>query len=159
MEITMLKKLTTLEQVYAVIQDDPVRPHIAADWRIAHGREVYTLVNEHQHEPLAVICVAYCDDVPTNEADMNHTGDRVAVFYTVWSYSRGAGRTIVTEVFEHLEQMGKCERYVTLSPLTEMAERFHIKNGAQLLARHNLAQNFEYKREAPAPESRIAVSA
>jgi uncharacterized protein (UPF0371 family) len=144
MEITMLKKLTTLEQVYAIIQDDPVRPHIAADWRIAHGREVYTLVDEHQHEPLAVICVAYCDDVPTNEADMNRTGDRVAVFYTVWSYSRGAGRTIVNEVFEHLQQTGACERYVTLSPLTEMAERFHIKNGAQLLARHNLAQNFEY---------------
>ena len=140
----MLKKLTTLEQVYAIIQDDPVRPHIAADWRIAHGREVYTLVDEHQHEPLAVICVAYCDDVPTNEADMNRTGDRVAVFYTVWSYSRGAGRTIVNEVFEHLQQTGACERYVTLSPLTEMAERFHIKNGAQLLARHNLAQNFEY---------------
>jgi uncharacterized protein (UPF0371 family) len=144
MEITVLKKLTTLEQVYAIIQDDPVRPHIAADWRIAHGREVYTLVDEHQHEPLAVICVAYCDDVPTNEADMNRTGDRVAVFYTVWSYSRGAGRTIVNEVFEHLQQTGACERYVTLSPLTEMAERFHIKNGAQLLARHNLAQNFEY---------------
>jgi hypothetical protein len=101
-------------------------------------------VDEHQHEPLAVICVAYCDDVPTNEADMNRTGDRVAVFYTVWSYSRGAGRTIVNEVFEHLQQTGACERYVTLSPLTEMAERFHIKNGAQLLARHNLAQNFEY---------------
>ena len=155
----MLKKLTTLEQVYAVIQDDPVRPRIAADWRIAHDREVYTLVNEHQNEPQAVICVAYCADVPTCEADMNHTGKDVAVFYTVWSYSRGAGRTIVNEVFEHIHATRPCKRYVTLSPLTEMAERFHIKNGATLLARHKQAQNFEYKREAPAPESRKAVSA
>jgi len=155
----MLKKLTTLEQVYAIIQDDPVRPRIAADWRIAHGREVYTLVNEHQNEPQAVICVAYCEDVPTCEADMDCTGDRVAVFYTVWSYSRGAGRTIVNEVFEHIHTTKQCKQYVTLSPLTEMAERFHIKNGATLLARHNTAQNFEYKREAPAPESRKAVSA
>ena len=155
----MLKKLTTLEQVYAIIQDDPVRPRIAADWRIAHDREVYTLVNEHQNEPQAVICVAYCDDVPTCEADMNHTGKDVAVFYTVWSYSRGAGRTIVNEVFAHIHATRPCDRYVTLSPLTEMAERFHIKNGAVLLARHNLAQNFEYKREAPAPESRKAENA
>ena len=155
----MLKKLTTLEQVYAIIQDDPVRPRIAADWRIAHDREVYTLVNEHQNEPQAVICVAYCDDVPTCEADMNNAGKDVAVFYTVWSYSRGAGRTIVNEVFEHIHRTRPCDRYVTLSPLTEMAERFHIKNGAVLLARHNLAQNFEYKREAPAPESRKAENA
>ena len=155
----MLKRLTTLEQVYAVIQDDPVRPRIPADWRIAHGREVYTLINEHQNEPQAVICVAYCDEVPTCERDMDHTGDQVAVFYTVWSYNRGAGRTIVNEVFEHIHATRPCKRYVTLSPLTEMAERFHIKNGATLLARHNTAQNFEYKLEAPAPESRKAVSA
>ena len=141
----MLKKLTTLEQVYAVIQDDPVRPKIPADWRIAHGREVYTLMDDHQNETLAVICVAYTDEIPTSETDMNHTGDRVAVFYTVWSYSRGAGRTIVTSMFEHLKQHRGCSRYVTLSPLTEMAERFHIKNGATLLARHKYAQNFEYK--------------
>ena len=155
----MLKRLTTLEQVYAIIQDDPVRPRIPADWRIAHGREVYTLVNEHQNEPQAVICVAYCEDVPTCERDMDSTGDQVAVFYTVWSYSKGAGRTIVNEVFEHIHATRPCKRYVTLSPLTEMAERFHIKNGATLLARHTTAQNFEYKREAPAPESRKAVSA
>ena len=141
----MLKRLTTLEQVYAIIQDDPVRPRIPADWRIAHGREVYTLVNEHQNEPQAVICVAYCDAVPTCERDMDSTGDRVAVFYTVWSYSKGAGRTIVNEVFEHIHSTRPCERYVTLSPLTEMAERFHIKNGATLLARHSYAQNFEYE--------------
>ena len=155
----MLKRLTTLEQVYAVIQDDPVRPKIPADWRIAHGREVYTLVDEHQNEPLAVICVAYCDRVPTNESDMNRTGEDVAVFYTVWSYSRGAGRTIVNQVFEHIHKTRPCAQYVTLSPLTEMAERFHTKNGATLLARHNTAQNFEYKREAPAPESRKAANA
>ena len=141
----MLKRLTTLEQVNAIIQDDPVRPKIPADWRIAHGREVYTLVDEHQNEPLAVICVAYCDDVPTNEADMNRTGDGVAVFYTVWSYSRGAGRTIVNQVFEHIHKTRPCKQYVTLSPLTEMAERFHKSNGATLLARHKYAQNFEYK--------------
>ena len=140
----MLKKLTTLEQVYAVIQDDPVRPRIAADWRIAHGREVYTLVNEHQNEPQAVICVAYCDEVPTCERDMDSTGDRVAVFYTVWSYDRGAGRDIVFAAQTWIKEHRGCTRYVTLSPLTEMAERFHIKNGARLIFKGDTCQNFEY---------------
>jgi len=33
---------------------------------------------------------------------------------------------------------------ITLSPLTEMAERFHVKNGAKLLKRNETTQNFEY---------------
>jgi hypothetical protein len=36
---------------------------------------------------------------------------------------------------------------VTLSPLTEMAERFHIRNGAVFLRKGTLCQNFEYERE------------
>ena len=35
-------------------------------------------------------------------------------------------------------------RLVTLSPLTEMAERFHIKNGAKKLQVNETTQNFEY---------------
>ena len=142
----MIKRLTTLEQVYAVIQDDPVRPRIAADWRIAHGREVYTLVNEHQNEPQAVICVAYCDEVPTCERDMDSTGDRVAVFYTVWSYTKGAGTKIILSVKEHIEKTKPhVNRFITLSPCTEMATRFHLKNGAELLNKYEDYQNFEYK--------------
>jgi len=34
---------------------------------------------------------------------------------------------------------------LTLSPLTEMARRFHIKNGAKFINKHALAQNFEYE--------------
>jgi hypothetical protein len=37
-----------------------------------------------------------------------------------------------------------CTRYVTLSPLTAMAERFHLKNGAVLVNRGDTCQNFEY---------------
>lgn len=140
----MLTKLETLEQVYALTKDDPVRPHLAADWRMRSGREVYAL--KEDNEITAVICVAYMDEVPTCEQDMKWPGIDVAVFYTVWSYKKGAGRKIVLETAKHIKKVHtNIKRFVTLSPLTEMAERFHIRNGATLLAKHPYAQNFEYK--------------
>jgi len=140
----VLEKLQTLEQVYALIQDDPVRPHIAADWRMRSGREVYALKEEG--ETTAVICVAYMDEVPTCEQDMKWPGIDIAVFYTVWSYKKGAGRKIVLDTAKHIKKVHtNIKRFVTLSPLTEMAERFHLRNGATLLAKHPYAQNFEYK--------------
>jgi len=36
-------------------------------------------------------------------------------------------------------------RIVTLSPLTEMAERFHLSNGARFLRKGDSCQNFEYE--------------
>ncbi len=66
------------------------------------------------------------------------------MFYTVWSYNRGAGRQIVLDVASYLKRERSVTRWVTLSPLTEMAERFHLRNGATLLARGAECQNFEY---------------
>lgn len=140
----MLTKLETLEQVYALVKDDPVRPHLAADWRMRSGREVYAL--RENDEITAVICVAYMDEIPTCEQDMKWPGIDIAVFYTVWSYKKGAGRKIVLDTAKHIKKVHtNIKRFVTLSPLTEMAERFHLRNGATLLAKHPYAQNFEYK--------------
>ena len=129
-----------------VIQDDPVRPHIESAWRSQSGREVYGLYEDESYEQLrAVICVAYTDNVPTCESDMHQAGTHIAVFYTVWSYDRGAGRDIVFAVAEHIRiNNPNVQRYVTLSPLTEMAKKFHLKNGASLIAKHVNCQNFEY---------------
>ena len=76
----------------------------------------------------AVICVAYTDEIPTCESDIEHAGTKIANFYTVWSYDRGAGREIVFEVANHIKKTNTdVERFVTLSPLTEMAKNFHLK--------------------------------
>jgi hypothetical protein len=133
--------------VKEVIKDDPVRPHISAEWRLNGRREVYGLYSDESFEQLrAVICVAYTDEIPTCEADMNHLGSSVAVFYTVWSYDRGAGRDIVFAVAEHIQKTKlKVHKFVTLSPLTEMAKNFHLKNGAKFLNKHMDCQNFEYE--------------
>lgn len=148
------------EVINTIIKDDPVRPHLTTDFRTSSHREVYALYEDkyaEQHFPdediKAVICVAYTNEVPKDEYELDlfsqaacQDGQRghIAVFYTVWSYSKGAGREIVNTVAKELHDNERATRFVTLSPLTEMAERFHIKNGAELLAKHDSCQNFEY---------------
>ena len=148
----MLEQLASLEQVYALCQDDPVRPHIPADQRIQPGKDVLILRDDKENIT-AVICIAYTNTVPTNEQELEYYAQaacqdgqhgNIAVAYTVWSYSRGAGREMVFEARDFVKQNRPVTRLVTLSPLTEMAEQFHIKNGAVLLERHPYAQNFEY---------------
>ena len=141
-----LIKLNHSDWLLGHCKDDPVRPHLQLAWRVQNGREVYALQND-DGELDAVICVAYCTDVPRNEQELDELsehGASIAVFYTVWAYAAGAGRHMVNGVAEHIRNTKHCERYVTLSPLTGMAERFHIKNGATLQARHTDCQNFEY---------------
>jgi hypothetical protein len=141
----VLSKLNK-ETVESVIKDDPVRPHISAEWRTRPGREVYGLYDESGDNLRAVICVAYTDEVPTCERDVGWVGTDVAVFYTVWSYDRGAGRDIVFAVSERIKKLNTdVKRFVTLSPLTEMAEKFHLRNGAVFLNKHTECQNFEYE--------------
>jgi len=149
------------EIIDTIVKDDPVRPHLTSDFRISADREVYALYEDKYAEfddpdddIKAVICVAYTNQIPKDEYELDlfsqqacQDGQKghIAVFYTVWSYSKGAGRTIVNSVAKELHDSKRATRFVTLSPLTEMAERFHIRNGAKLLEKHKTCQNFEYK--------------
>ena len=58
---------------------------------------------------------------------------------------KGGGKLIVKEVFKKIKKSNHLNRLVTLSPLTEMATKFHSKNGAKLLQVNDNTQNFEYK--------------
>jgi hypothetical protein len=139
----MIKRLTKSE--LEVIKDDPVRPHIPASQRIGFNREVLSYIVDDENG--AIVCVAYCKGVPTNEEEMDllcqHEEPDTAVFYTVWSYKRGYGRTIINTALEELKSTN-IQRAVTLSPLTTMAERFHLRNGAKLIGKYENCQNFEY---------------
>ena len=52
---------------------------------------------------------------------------------------------IVKEVIKKVKRSNHLNRLVTLSPLTNMATKFHKKNGAKLLQVNEKTQNFEYK--------------
>jgi len=156
----MLRQLTSAE-VEQYIADDPVRPHLSAEFRTTNGRQVWGLFEDRYgmmltyDKPRAIICVAFAYDAPRDEHELDIYSNsyanggplsaNTAVFYTVWSYSAGAGRQIVNTLAAHiLHTRSEIERWVTLSPLTDMAARFHTKNGAQLNSVHDTCQVFEY---------------
>ena len=90
-----------------------------------------------------MICVAFCKDVPATEEELTEAGD-VAVFYTVWSYEKGAGTEIVFEMVDYIkENMPNVNRFVT-----PFLHRWHetslIKNGAVEYPT-NETVNFEYE--------------
>ena len=70
---------------------------------------------------------------------------KIAIAYTVWSNKKGGGKLIVKEVFKMIKKSNHLNRLVTLSPLTDMATKFHSRNGAKLLKINETTQNFEYK--------------
>ena len=125
-----------------LLSSDPVRPHIP---KLDVGKQVYVLDDKS-----AVICVCYCTQVPETEQELEQyksdTGS-VLVAYTVWSNKKGAGRVIVNKLLEKVQkkELGNIDRLVTLSPLTMVAEKFHVRNGAKLVAKNEECQNFEYK--------------
>lgn len=128
-----------------LFKDDPVRPHIDWDKRITGNKKAFVLTHEDGIDAKAVICCAFCKDVPTTEEELDEEGD-IAVFYTVWSYAKGGGRDIVFGATDWIqENMPHIKRFITLSPPTEMAEKFHLRNGAFKLQTNEKTVNFEYE--------------
>ena len=149
----MIKSVRT-DYYLNFIKDDPVRPHLPTFWRVDPNREVYVLEDDDTNEVQAVICVAYCNQVPTDEGELEKystptTPDEpignIAVFYTVWSYKPGAGRKLVLGTAQMIRDTMPVQRFVTLSPQTEMARQFHLKNGASVLQVNTTSVNYEYK--------------
>ena len=141
----MTYKLKAIDHID--IKEDPVRPELTVEFRTSPGRTIYALLND-QGERAATICVAYTKMIPTTTKDLDKYTDpdgHIAVAYTVWSKERGAGRLIVNQLIAHARKQDQITRVVTLSPLTDMARRFHIRNGAAELQVNSTTQNFEYE--------------
>ena len=85
---------------------------------------------------------------PKRRPFMIQAEQNVVVYYTIWSYDPGAGARLLRELGEWVWNNRKEVWYwVTLSPLTEMAERFHLSNGAELFAKYPENQTFEYTKQ------------
>lgn len=126
---------------------DPVRPELGVAYKTYPGRQVYGLKDE-SGEHVAFCCVARTWDIPQDIMSLSRlTSEDGTIFvpYTVWSLRRGAGKAIINELLRQVREndLG-IERVVTLSPRTEMARSFHLKNGAQEVASGVVAVNFEY---------------
>ena len=138
-------------------EEDPVRPELDNKFRTGYGRKIFGV--EYQGEIHAVICFAYTNKIPKSVEELeklstdaflqsamrDQTGGKMAIAYTVWSKKKGGGKLIVKEVFKKIKKSNHLNRLVTLSPLTEMATKFHERNGAKLIQINETTQNFEYK--------------
>jgi hypothetical protein len=121
------------------IKDDPVRPEISTEFRVSDGRIVAALA-ENDNEPEAMVCVSFHDFIPSDIKDLDNTSQvpTTAIFYTIWSYKSGKGQELLRAAVKGIqEQYPSVTRFVTLSPKTNVARRFHLKNGA-IIFRENV---------------------
>ena len=148
-ELVNLKECNTSE--------DPVRPELNNEFRTSYGRKIYGV--KYKGEIYAVMCFAFTNKIPKSVKELDKLSKdaflqsalrdqkvgKIAVAYTVWSKKKGGGKLIVKQVFKMIKKSNHLNRLITLSPLTEMATKFHFKNGAKLLHINETTQNFEYK--------------
>ena len=148
-ELVELKKCNT--------EEDPVRPELDNVFRRSYGRKIFGV--KYIGEIHAVMCFAYTNKIPKNveeldkfshdaflqSAQRDQNVGQIAIAYTVWSKKKGGGKLIVNEVFKKIKKSNHLNRLITLSPLTDMATKFHLRNGAKLLQINETTQNFEYK--------------
>ena len=139
--------------------EDPVRPELDNIFRRSYGRKIFGV--KYGGEIHAVMCFAFTNQIPKSveeldkfshdaflqSAQRDQNVGQIAIAYTVWSKKRGGGKLIVKEVFKKIKRSNHLNRLITLSPLTEMATKFHSKNGAKLLQINESTQNFEYQVE------------
>jgi hypothetical protein len=139
------------------IKEDPVRPELDISFRRSHGRKIFGV--KYKKEICVIMCLGFTNEIPKTVKELDlMTRDaylqsaqrdqrigQIAIAYTIWSKKKGGGKLIVKEVFKMIKKSHHLNRLITLSPLTEMARNFHLKNGAIELQVNKETQNFEYK--------------
>ena len=137
--------------------EDPIRPELDNNFRTSYGRKIYGV--KFKKEICAIMCFGFTNEIPKSVEELDlMTKDahlqsirrdqkvgKIAIAYTVWSKKKGGGKLIVKEVFKKIKKSNHLNRLITLSPLTEMARNFHLRNGAIELQVNKETQNFEYK--------------
>ena len=142
----LLRCTEITERLLTLIKDDPVRPEIPVNERVDVQGCVYVLESD-EGEALAVTCVKFLGKIPESVEELADVAvnTSTAVFYTIWSYAAGAGRELITRAQEDIRSREpSVNTYVTLSPKTEMARKFHHKNGARTYRENETTVNYLY---------------
>ena len=122
------------------IHDDPIRPELDALFRNSDDREVYSLIKDDQ--VLATVCVAYCKEIPTTVHDLRDYNcspddkDSIAVCYGI--------RMLFSTVDYIQSNYFEVTKFMTMSPKTDMAHKFHTRLGAEILSINQQSINYDY---------------
>ena len=153
-------KFELIEMPFIDVSEDPVRPELSLEFRQAYGRKIYGIKDE-EGDIAAIMCFAFTHDIPKSVEEMDTMSKdaamqavhragvqgSIAIAYTVWAKKKGGGKHMVNEVYKMMKQSNHLNRLITLSPLTDMARKFHLKNGAKEVQVNTSTQNFEYDIE------------
>ena len=153
-------KFEIIELPFIDVTEDPVRPELSLEFRQAYGRKIYGIKDE-EGDIAAVMCFAFTHAIPKSVEEMDTMSKdaamqaihragvqgSIAIAYTVWAKKKGGGKHMVNEVYKMIKDSNHLNRLVTLSPLTDMARKFHLKNGAREVQVNLTTQNFEYDIE------------
>jgi len=140
--LSFIRELT--DPLLDYLKDDPVRPEISREFRVSGQRFVSALIED---QPRAMVCVSLHDFVPETVADLSQDPAEpdTAIFYTIWSYAPGAATELLFATVDQIRELyPTVRRFVTLSPKTEMARKFHLRNGAHVLRENTDTVNYEY---------------
>ena len=166
----MLIKCNFADHAY-LIEDDPVRPKLFKDnsVRFEDPFHVYAEINDETGEIAAVVCTIICKFVPQDEyqiklvamgkteqieeqlkerEEMHGQLGVVLCPYSIWSYQRGHGRKLINNLLEAAPLLHpEVDAVITMSPHTEAALKFHLRNGAGIFATNTKCVNYEYEVE------------
>ena len=140
----LIKSFT--DNYFKFLAEDPVRPHIPHADRIGDNKDIFVMCSDND-DITAITCVSYQNTIPTSESELFQLSGQpdTAIFYTIWSYKPGAGRQLIFDSVQYIKSnKPNISRFVTLSPKTEMARRFHLKNGAIIFRENIESINYEY---------------
>ena len=131
------------------ITDDPIRPELDASFRISQDRKVYSIIENN--EVKATVCVAFCNEIPTTVKDLleyacsQDDKNAMAVFYTIWANKAGYGKRMLFDTVEHIQDnFFNVTNFMTMSPKTDMAHKFHTRLGAEILSINPQSINYDY---------------
>lgn len=142
-----LEDVSSMHSLWA--NGDPVRPGLTSYFKTSKGRKVYGLKSKKGSYD-SFICIARTSDIPIDERTLDHYSvynGSIAIAYSVWSLSKGAGREIVNRVLSKCFSDPSIDRVITLSPTTQMARNFHLSNNAIELRVNRDSVNFEYLKD------------
>lgn len=157
----------TKEEYLKYMKDDPVRKDLFKDdsVRFTGNFRVFAEVDKSGSDTVvnAIVCVVLSPAIPDSEDALrfiqelgeelnedweNDTGTSFGLVlcpYSLWSYNKGAGRRLINNLLEAVPVMyPKVQGVITMSPKTDMAMKFHLGNGAELMEVNPETINYLY---------------
>ena len=135
-------------------EEDPIRPELDNKFRTSYGRKIYGV--KYKNEICAIMCFGFTNEIPktvkeqdlmTKDAHLQsiRRDQKVGKINCLYMVKEERWINLLLKKYSKIKKSKHLNTLITLSPLTDMARNFHLRNGAIELQVNNETQNFEYK--------------